>query len=63
MVRKACKNCKRIYEGSSCPTCGSDSDNTVENFKGRIIVLNAEDSLVAKKMKISKKGEYAIKIR
>ncbi len=57
--RRACKICKRIYEGDKCPECGSQE--YTEDFKGRIMVLDAENSEVAQKVKIKKRGMYAIK--
>ena len=59
--QKACKVCKRIYEGSKCPDCGSQE--FIEGFKGRIVVLNPEKSEIAKKLNISKTGNFAIKVR
>ena len=61
MARKACKNCKRIYEGDMCPEC--KSQEYVNDFKGRVIIFDPEKSEVAKNMKITKNGEYAIKVR
>jgi DNA-directed RNA polymerase subunit E" len=57
---KACKNCKLIYEGESCPSCGKKEIS--ENFKGRVEIINSEKSIVAKELKINKNGFYAIKI-
>jgi len=59
--QKACKICKAIYEGEKCPECGSQE--YTEDFKGRVMVFNPEASEVAKKMKISKTGLYAIKTK
>ena len=56
---KVCKNCNLIYEGDRCPGCGSQEYS--EEAKGRIIVLDPENSEIAKKLKIEKKGAYAIK--
>ncbi len=50
-----------IYEGSKCPNC--DSKESIDNFKGRIIVLNPEKSEIAQKIKLTKKGNFAIKNR
>jgi len=61
MKQKACKVCKRIYDGTKCPDCGSKE--FIEGFKGRIYVLNPEKSEIAKELKISKKGNFAIKAR
>ncbi len=61
MARKACKICKTIYEGDKCPKC--ESKESTESWKGRVIILNSEESEVAKKMKIKEKGTYAIKTK
>lgn len=58
---KACKICKTIHETSKCPKC--DSKESIDNFKGRIIVLNPEKSEIAQKIDIKQKGNFAIKIR
>ena len=61
MVKKVCKKCKLFVEGSICPNCGGN--DFINTWKGRISILNAEKSEVAKKLDIKKEGEYAIKIR
>jgi DNA-directed RNA polymerase subunit E" len=58
--QKACKQCKTIFEGNKCPNCGSEEFS--DNFKGKVIVLNPEESEVAKNLKVQKKGKFAIKI-
>lgn len=58
---KACKVCNTTYFGEKCPECGSKEGT--EGFKGRIIVLNAEKSELAQKLKLNKPGTYAIKTR
>ena len=57
---KACKNCKTIYEGSKCPKCGHEEGS--DSFKGRVIILNAEQSEIAQNLKQKEKGNFAIKI-
>jgi len=57
---KACKKCRTIYSGAKCPKCGSEEAS--DNFKGKVAVLNAEESEIAKKLKFNEKGNYAIKI-
>jgi DNA-directed RNA polymerase subunit E" len=57
---KVCKNCKRIYEGDQCPNC--QSRETVSAFKGKMIILNPEQSEIAKNLSIKQKGNYAIKL-
>jgi len=59
--QKACKICNTIYEGEKCTRCGSKE--SIEGFKGRIIVKDPEKSEIAKKLNIKEKGEYAIKTR
>ena len=61
MKPKACKICKRIYEGDKCPVC--ESKESTESFKGRIIVMNPEKSEIAEKLNIKEKGNFAIKTR
>jgi DNA-directed RNA polymerase subunit E" len=57
---KACKTCKLIYEGDSCPYCGKKE--TSDNFKGKVEIVNPEKSDLASHLKIHKKGLYAIKL-
>jgi len=57
---KACKNCKLIYVGDACPSCGKKESSDV--FKGRVEIVNSEISELAKELKINKNGVYAIKI-
>ena len=59
-MKKTCKNCKMIYEGDKCPNCGSQE--YTDSSKGRVIILNPESSEVAKNLKVTSKGSYAIKL-
>ncbi len=59
MAKKACKKCKILVDGNKCSLC--QGDQFTESWKGKIIVLNAEKSEIAKKTEIKVKGEYAIK--
>ena len=58
---KACKICKTIYEGDKCPKCGSKE--FTDTYKGKIYVMDAEKSEIAKKMGLNSKGKFAIKTR
>jgi DNA-directed RNA polymerase subunit E" len=58
---KACKECKGVYEGTKCPYCGA-SDG-IDTFKGKVSILNPEESEIAKNLGIKKKGIYAVKLR
>jgi len=59
--KKACKICKRIYESDNCPGC--QSNESVRDFKGKIIIFDPEKSEIAKSVGIDKIGEYAIKVK
>ena len=56
---KACKECKAIYEGAKCPKCGHTEGN--EHFTGRVDVIDAGKSELAKKIGVNEKGVYAIR--
>ena len=57
---KACKKCRFIFEeGEKCPKCGSSS--VTENWKGKIEIIDTEKSEIAKQLKLTEKGVYAIK--
>ena len=56
---KACRKCRLIFEGDKCPKC--DSKSIIESFKGKIEVFNPEQSEIAKNLKLTEKGSYAIK--
>ena len=59
--QKVCKNCRAIVlSGAKCPKCGSEE--LKEGFKGKVFVLNPEQSEIAQKLNLKEKGEYAIRI-
>ena len=60
MAKSACKICKRILIGDKCPV--HPDAKLVENWKGRIIILDPENSELAKKLNITEAGEYAIRV-
>jgi DNA-directed RNA polymerase subunit E" len=61
MAKKVCRKCKIFVEKEICPICGGNQ--FTNTWKGRITILNAEKSEIAKKLEMKKDGEYAIKIR
>lgn len=61
MKKKVCKKCKMIVEGDQCPVCKEKDFST--NWQGRLAIIDSNKSLIAKKMGITSKGEYAIKVR
>jgi len=58
--QKVCKKCKAFVEGDKCSKCGGNS--FTEAWKGKVIILDAEKSEIAKALKIKETGEYTIKI-
>ena len=61
MKRKVCKRDKLFYEEDVCPRC--HSADVASSIQGRITVMDAAKSEVAKKAGYHENGEYAIKCR
>ncbi|MEK6938355.1 MAG: transcription elongation factor subunit Spt4 [Nanoarchaeota archaeon] len=59
--KNACKKCKLLVEGETCPVCKADS--VTSSWQGRVFINDVNKSLIAEKMGIKVKGEYAIKVR
>ncbi len=58
---RACLNCRTIFEGSKCPSCGESIFS--ENFKGEVEIFNHEESQIARNMRIVRNGRHAIKTK
>ena len=58
--QKACKACKTIYTGTKCPRCGSEESS--DSPKGKIVILDSQESELARNLKIKEKGVYAIRV-
>ena len=50
-----------FVEGPQCPICNGKQFST--NWQGRINILDPNKSEIAKKIGITVKGEYAIKVK
>ncbi len=61
MKKLFCKKCKIMVKGNRCPICGST--NLTSTYYGRINVIDADKSLIAKKINIKQPGDYALKVR
>ena len=61
MKKKACKKCKIFVEGDECPICKGNQFSM--NWQGRLNILDSNKSNISKKIGITVKGEYAIKVR
>jgi len=58
--KKACKKCKIFYLEEECPHC--HISQPVTNWKGRVYIVDAEKSDIAKQIGSEHDGEYAIKV-
>jgi len=61
VVEKACRNCRLIVTGEVCPNC-KESELT-KSFEGYILVVNPENSEVAKVIGAKTPGRYSLKIK
>jgi len=59
--KKVCKQCKMFVEGSECPSCKGNQFSTT--WMGRIYIVDSDKSMIAEKIDMKVKGEYAIKVR
>jgi len=59
--KKVCKRCRVFVEGNDCPICKGNQFSTL--WQGRINILDAENSSIAKRIGFTAKGEYSIKVR
>ncbi len=59
--RKACKMCKMLVEGDTCPSCKSGV--FTESWKGRLYLTDVANSQIAQKIGTKVKGEYALKVQ
>jgi DNA-directed RNA polymerase subunit E" len=60
MVTKACTRCHRIMEDEKCAICNLA---TSKNWSGFLIVVDPENSEIAKELQIQLSGEYALRVR
>ncbi|MBI2651815.1 DNA-directed RNA polymerase subunit E'' [Candidatus Woesearchaeota archaeon] len=61
MKKKVCKKCKLFVEGNICPLCKGNQFSL--NWHGRLYILDPAKSIIAEKIDMKVKGEYAIKFR
>ncbi len=60
-VVRVCRECHRVVEGEACVICGTS--NLSEDWAGYVVIIDPEHSDIAKKMKITLPGRYALKVR
>jgi len=61
MPKKACRKCKIFVDGNECPICHGNQMTT--NWQGRLHIIDTKKSMIANKIGMNVKGEYAIKVR
>lgn len=54
---RACRKCHLITDEARCPNC--NSTDFADEWTGEIIVLDPENSQLAKRLNITKPGRYA----
>ena len=60
-VQKACRQCRKVIEeGDKCPICGGTTFTTF--WRGYVLIIDAENSEIAKKMGISTIGKHALRL-
>ncbi|HLD39023.1 MAG: transcription elongation factor subunit Spt4 [Candidatus Aenigmatarchaeota archaeon] len=59
MVKRACRDCKRVLKGTTCVVC--KTNNITTSFQGTVIIFDV-NSEIAKKMGVTAPGKYAIKV-
>jgi len=61
---KACRNCQFIITEKNenrCPNC--NSTDLSDDHSGVVIIIDPEKSEIAKKLNVSKPGQYALRVR
>ena len=61
MSPRACRTCKIITDENVCPICRST--DLSDDYSGLLVVIDPENSQLAKKLEIEKDGRYALRIR
>ena len=61
MTGKACRECHMITTGTLCPVCKTAPLS--DDFSGLVIIIDSEESEIAKVMGIKEKGRYALRVR
>ncbi|MHA1791560.1 MAG: transcription elongation factor subunit Spt4 [Promethearchaeota archaeon] len=59
---RACRNCGYISSGSNtCPRCKTRSLS--DDYSSVVIIIDPENSEIAKRLNIQEPGKYALKVR
>ncbi len=60
-MEKACRECKILSNEDVCPICKKSTMSA--NWQGYVIILNPENSEIAKKLEIKARGRYALRVK
>ena len=60
MSQKSCTSCKMITNKERCDLCGSP---TSSNWSGLLIIIDPDNSDIAKELNIGLPGEYSLRVR
>jgi DNA-directed RNA polymerase subunit E" len=58
---KACRNCGFLTTAETCLSCGGTTMSG--DWAGYTIVIDPDNSEIAKRLNITKPGKYALKVR
>lgn len=58
---RACRYCKNISDETVCPVCKNTEFS--DDYSGLLVVLDANNSILAEKLNTNEPGNYALKIR
>lgn len=58
-ARKICKHCGYITLEKICPSC--NQNGFAEKHKGKAVIFDVKNSIVAGKINAKTKGQYALK--
>jgi len=58
---KACTKCNMISVEAACPNC--KATGLSDDFAGLVIIFDPENSAIARAMKMTVKGRYALRVR
>ncbi|MCK4478727.1 DNA-directed RNA polymerase subunit E'' [Candidatus Bathyarchaeota archaeon] len=61
MNEKACRECHTLTTGALCQKCKTATLS--DDFSGLVIIIDPEESEIAKVMEIKEKGRYALRVR
>lgn len=59
-MKYACKECRRVSNQERCYYCNKDCSN---DWGGLLIIIDPENSVIAKKSGYTAVGKYALKVR